>query len=277
MAPGDVFQPVIRHNDRYGKLRGVNPIVWTFLAVEEVAERGLTCQLHTGLRTPLSGRRRGQYEQLALAVVPTDKTTRLILQSRTESNKALPGYDVYSHPPDSKTTELIGRTDREGSVVVRPSEHTLRVLLVKHGGEFLARLPLVPGMQAEATAQIANDDQRLEAEGFITGLQEELIDLVTRREVLFAQVKNRIEEKEFDEAAKLVRQLQGLESREDFDLYLAQEQKRVFSSDRLIQAKIDQMFRKTRQLVNEYLDPKMIDQLDRQVRNARKQRGKAGS
>ena len=277
VAPGDVFQPVIRHNDRYGQLRGVNPIAWTFLAVEEVAERGLTCQLHTGLRTPLSGRRRGQYEQLALAVVPTDKTTRLILQSRTEPNQVLPGYDVYSHPPDSKTTELIGRTDREGSVVVRPGEHTLRVLLVKHGGEFLARLPLVPGMQAEATAQIANDDQRLEAEGFITGLQEELIDLVTRREVLLAQIKKRMEKKELDEAAKLVRQLQGLESREDFDLYLAEEQKKVFSSDRLIQAKIDQMFRKTRELVNEYLDPKVIDQLDRQVRNAQKQRGKAGS
>jgi len=277
VAPGDVFQPIIRHNDRYGKLRGANPVPWTFLTVEQVGRKGLTCRLHTGLRTPLSGRRRGRYEQLALAVVPTDKSTKLILQSRTEPDQVLPGYDVYSHPPDSKTTELVGRTDREGSVVVGPSEHTLRVLLVKHGDEFLARLPLVPGMQAQETAQIANDDQRLEAEGFITGLQEELVDLVTRREVLLAQVAKRMEKKEFDEAAKLVRQLRGLESREDFDLYLLEEQKKVFSSDRLIQAKIDQMFRKTRELVNEYLDPAVIDQLDRQVRSAQKQRGRAGS
>lgn len=277
VAPGDVFQPIIRHNDRYGKLRGANPVPWTFLTVEQVGQRGLTCQLHSGMRTPLSGRRRGQYEQLALAVQPTDKSTRLILQSRSEPPEALAGYDVYSHPPDSKTTELVGRTDLEGSVVVGPSENALRVLLVQHGAEFLARLPLVPGMQAEATAQIANDDQRLEAEGFITGLQEELVDLVTRREVLLAQIERRMEKKEFDEAAKLVRQLQGLESREDFDLYLAEEQKKVFSSDRLTQAKIDQMFRKTRELVNEYLDPTVIDQIDRQVRSAQKQRGRAGS
>jgi len=276
VRPGDVFRPVIRHNDRSGKLRAVNAIPWTFLTVEEVVQAGLTCRLHTGLRTPLSGRIRGRFEQLALGVTAPQKPTRLILRSRTDPDQVLPGYDVYSHPPDSKTTELVGRTDWEGSVVVAPGGSALRVLLVKNGAEFLARLPLVPGLEAEIAADIPNDDQRLEAEGFIAGLQEQLIDLVTRREVLLTQARKRIDERKLDEAAKLVRQLQGLESRDNFALHLAQEQKKIFSPDKLTQAKIDQMFSKTRKLVDEYLDPAAIDQLDRQLREAR-EAGKRGA
>jgi len=269
VRPGDLFRPVIRHNDRYGKVKGVLAIEWTFLTVEEVAPAGLACKLYTGLRSPLSGRRRGRYEQLALAVAPPGKPTRLTLQSRTKPHDPLIGYDVYSHPPGSKKTDLVGRTDRLGSVVVPPTDDPLRVLVVKNGSEFLARLPMIPGMEDEVVADIRNDDQRLEAEGFIRGLQEELIDLVIRREVLLAQYEARFGEKKYDEAEKLIRQLRALETRDDFALHLAQEQKKVFSADKLSQAKIDQMFSKTRKLVITYLDPAIIDQLDRQLREAR--------
>ena len=289
VRPGQVFEPVIRHNDRNGKLRAASPVPWTFLTADQPAQgatgvlpvgekhgqdaratqpsasAGFTCTLHTGLRTPLSGRRRGRFEQLAIAVGSTRQPTRLILQSRTDPHEVLPDYDVYSHPPDSKSTEPVGRTDRQGSVIIPPGEHTLRVLLIKNGGEFLARLPLVPGREAEVTAAIANDNQRLEAEGFITGLQEELIDLVTRREVLLVQANQQIDQKKFDEAEKLVRQLQGLESRDDFALHLTQEERKIFSPDKRVQAKIDAMFAKTRKLVDEYLNPNVIDQLDRQI------------
>jgi len=269
VRPGDLFRPVIRHNDRYGKLKGVLPIEWTFLTVEEVAPSGLACKLYTGLRSPLSGRRRGRYEQLALAVSPPGKPTRLTLRSRTEPHDPLIGYDVYSHAPDSKKTDRVGRTDRLGGVLVPPADPPLRVLLVRNGSEFLARLPMVPGIEPRVVADVRNDDQRLEAEGFIRGLQEELIDLVTRREVLIAQYEARFEEKQYDEAEKLIRELRALETRGDFALYLAQEQKKVFSADKLSQAKIDQMFSKTRKLVTTYLDPTVIEQLDRQLREAR--------
>ncbi len=269
VRPGDVFRPVVRHNDRYGKLRATLPIQWTFLTVEEVAPGGLECTLHTGLRSPLSGRRRGRYEQLALAVSPPRRPTRLVLRSRTEPHDPLLGYDVYAHAPHSKKTEPVGRTDRLGAVVVPPAERALRVLLVKHGGEFLARLPIVPGLETELTADVRNDDERLEAEGFIRGLQEELIDLVTRREVLMTQIRSRLEEEKFDEAEKLLAELRSLETRDDFALYLEQQQKKVFSADKLAQAKIDQMFSKTRKLVVAYLDPAPVEQLDRQLREAR--------
>ena len=47
----------------------------------------------------------------------------------------------------------------------------------------------------------------------------------------------------------------------------------VLSADKLTQAKIDQMFSKTRKLVVAYLDPAPVDQLDRQLRDAQTSKG----
>ena len=46
-------------------------------------------------------------------------------------------------------------------------------------------------------------------------------------------------------------------------------QKKVFSADKLAQAKIDQMFRKTREQVGFYLDPVVIEKLELQLQQAR--------
>jgi len=269
VQPGDLFRPVIRHNERSGKLRGVNAIDWTFLTVDAIAPTGVRCRLDSGFRSPISGRRRGRFEQLALGVLPSNATTKLTLQARTAPHQPLAGYDVYSHAPGSKTTEWIGRSDRGGSLEIGPGEPPLRILLVKHGTEFLARLPMVPGLRRALTAQIANDDQRLEAEGFVTGLQEELIDLVTRREVLLAQARRSLANRELDRAGELIRQVRSLDTREDFSLYLSQEKAKIFSPDKLVQAKINSMFNKTQRLVNQYLDPAPIDQLAGQLHQAR--------
>jgi hypothetical protein len=286
LAPGDLFQPVIRYNGRDGKLRKdkegnplpPQPVPWTFLTIEQVTPRGLTCELHSGLRTPLTGRRQGWVEQLALGVRPPGKPTRLVLQSRTDPDERLAGYDVYDHAPDSDTSQLLGRTDRQGSVTIPPGEHPLRMLLVKSGSELLARLPLVPGREPEQVAAVRDDDPRLQAEGYITGLQDELIDLVCRRAVLLAQVENQIDQKKLDEAEKLVRQLQRLKNRSDFDLYLLQEQRKIPpSTDKLAQAKIDAMFTKTRKLVDQYLRSEVIEQMARQVQKAKAAESAQGS
>lgn len=270
VSEGDLFRPLIRHSDRVGKLRGINAIPWTFLTVEEVLPAGFRCKVHSGFRSPLSARRRGRYEQLAVGVISPKSPTKLTLQSRIEPKQALAGYDVYAQSPGSEAAELVGRTNRQGNLMIHPGDHPLQVLLVRHGGELLARLPVVPGLESELSAEIANDDQRLEAEGFIKGLQEELVDLVTRREVLLARGRNQIKAGKLDEAGELVLELQSLKSRSDFSLYLTQEKKKVFSSDRLVQAKIDSMFKKTQSLLQDYLDPAQVEQLSRQLLDARR-------
>ena len=274
---GDLFRPVIRYNNREGKPLRITVVPWTFLTVEEVTRAELKCKLHTGLRSPLSGRRRGRIEQLALAVIPPRQPTRLTLTSRTDPEQVLPGYDVYAHPPDSKTTTLLGRTDRHGSLTIDPADHPLRVLLVKNGGELLARLPLVPGMPAEISAPIANDDQRLRAEGFIKGFEEQLVDLVTRREVLLAQIRTRMAAEQYDEAESLIRQLRRLKTRDELGRSLGQEENRLVSEDAAVQRKIDVMFHDTRTLLQQHLDPETVEQLARELLEARTTRRTAGS
>lgn len=275
VGPGAVFRPVIRYNDRDGNPRRIMPLPWTFCTVEEITSRQLVCRLHTGLRSPLSGRRRGRVRQLALAVVPPQRPSVLTLQSRSDPQQLLAGYDVYSHPPHSTTTVLLGRTDRRGCVSVPPvdKQNPLRVLMVRNGGEPLARLPIVPGMEPELFAAIANDDRRLEAEGIITGLQEEMVDLVARREVLFTRARTRIETGKLDEARELIDELRKLPDGPQFALKLNERQKRVRSGDAAVQAKIDALFDDTHKLLKKHLDPGPIEELWQELRRARGETG----
>ncbi|MBN2473030.1 MAG: hypothetical protein JXB62_00380 [Pirellulales bacterium] len=278
VGPGQVFRPIIRYNDREGNAARIVAVPWTCCTVQEsaakpVATGRVRCKLYTGLRSPLSGRRRGRIEQLALGVVPPHEPSVLVLQSRSTPCEALAGYEVYAHPPDSKTTTLLGRTDYRGRVPVLPAKDILRVLLVRNGGETLARLPMVPGIEPEVVASISNDDQRLKAEGYVTGLQEELVDLVTRRQILITLARARIDAGELDQAKQLIDELDRLPKRLEFNHRLGERQKSLRSSDSRVQARIDALFSDTRRLLEQHLGPEPIEEVWQKFRKAR---GEAG-
>ena len=273
VVPGSLFQPIIRYDDRQGKPKRIMVTPWTLLRVREVSEKGLTCETHSGIRSPLGGRRRGRVSQLALAVIDPKKPSRLVLKSRSDPDRVLVGYDVYAQAPGSKATELIGRTDYRGSVSIGPSELVLRTLYIKHGGALLARLPMVPGVSSQLEVRIADDDLRLEAEGFITGVQQELVDTVSRRAMLYARAKSRLEAGQLDEADSLIHELHVLGDPDKLAVLLDKEKKRTFSKDAAMQRKIEIMFDDTRKLLFEYIDPKQADELDEQLRKAREAAG----
>jgi hypothetical protein len=275
VRPGDVFRPVVRRNDRDGNIRGINAIEWTYLVVEQMDRQPINCRLYSGFPKPLSGRRRGRIEMLALRVVPPHGSSTLVLQSRSEDKQPLAGYHVYSHPPGVRNTVLLGPTDRRGQLRIPPAADPLRVLLVRNGTDTLARLPIVPGLQPKFFAPIANDDQRLEVEGFITGLQEELVDVVTRREVLLTRTRARIEKGELPEASKLVEELRTLQTADDFGQKLnsAQKQSRYRADDPVRQAKIERLFQDTRKLIIKHLDAKVLDEISQELRQAARAAG----
>ena len=134
----------------------------------------------------------------------------------------------------------------------------------------LARLPIVPGLQPTFIAPIANDDQRLEVEGFITGLQEELVDVVTRREGLLTRARARIEEGKLPEACELVDELRTLQTADDFNRVLtsAQKQRRYRADDPVRQAKIELLFQDTRKLIIKHLDAKALEAVSQELRRA---------
>lgn len=270
VRPGDVFRPVLRFNDREGNPRNIVPLEWTLLSARAAGDANVTCQLHSGLKSPLSGRRRGRVEPLALAVRPPHASTRLELRARTNPQRPLAGYEVHSQRPDSESTVLLGRTDGSGALVVAPDPAGLRVLWIKNGGLVLAKLPLLPGLDPAATALIPDDDERLAAEGIIHGLQHGFADLVVRRAVLMIQARARIEAGKLDEAQKLLDQLRSLGTQQQLAQIIRMARRKIYSQDPMIQHRIQKLFADTEQVVLRFLDDRQIEQLAEELRAARR-------
>jgi hypothetical protein len=266
---GDVLQPIVRYNDRQNNFRRAAPAPWSFCVVETITPEEARARVYSGMRAAMVVKGRGRVESLALRVVPPSGPTMLLLKSRTEPKEPLGGYEVYSHPPGGKSPTLLGLTDRQGRLLLPPDRALLRVLLVKSGNDLLARLPVVPGLEPQLTAELANHDRRLEAEGFLFGLQEELVDLVARRTILMALVRMRIEAGQFDQAAEKMDELNRLPKALQFTMRITREQERLASPDVAIQKKIDAMLADTRQLIDKHLGSDEIEALDRQLRAAR--------
>ncbi|MGD9645290.1 MAG: hypothetical protein AB7U73_06225 [Pirellulales bacterium] len=264
--PRDLLLPVIREFDRSGQARRVQPLDWTFVRVDDseaLPDRGT---LFSGLRSPLGRRRRGRTEQLAIVVRPPDGSTRLELCSRTQTDRPLVGYEVFAHAPDSPATRLLGTTDGRGHLQIDSvADDPLQILIVKHGQEFLARLPIVPGLFAVQRAPVIDDDLRMAVEGYVIGMQEQLVDTIVRRKILLARLRMRIEDGRAAEAQPLMDELRKLETPERFLNELTSRQRATVADDPVSAGKINKLFAETRDAIVRYLDPDEIDAAERQL------------
>lgn len=263
LAERDVLLPIIRRNDRLGEplANGIQSAAWTFLTVTGRRGLQLQCEVHSGMTSPLGGRSTTRTVRLALLAKPRLEATELAVQTQGDKPSPLGGYEVYSKPPDSEDAELLGVTDWRGRIAITKKPNPLQVLYVRNGGRLLARLPVVPGMEPLVTAQVPDDDPRLFAEGYVKGLQNRVMDLVARRELYLARFRRLLQKKEFDQAKALLEEFRALETRSDLARQLDQQEQRVKSPDRRVQARIDQLFTDTRQLILKFLDPRTTNQL----------------
>jgi hypothetical protein len=266
-----VFQPIVRYNDREGKLRTdrpPQPVPWTYLLVRDFEGSTATCETYSGLRSPLSARRRGRSEQLALLARPRSEATNLVLHSRVDSQRRLYGYEIYAYSPDSPKTTLLGRTDSQGVLRVEAGQHPLRLLVVKNGGEFVARLPLMPGLEPEMLAPVIDDDYRLAVEGYITGMQEQIVDLVAQRGTLIARIRASLDDGKPDQARQLLEELKSLRSGDELAVLLAEQRRKYFSGDALVRLKISKLFDDTLQVIVRNLGSGEIEQVSSEVAQA---------
>lgn len=263
---GDIYSPSLRFNERDGLPRKIMHIEWTLLAVSSVSEDGtnVTASLHTGLRSPLSNRRRGRVEQLAILVRPPQAPTQLVLRSRTQTSKPLAGYEVFAYGPDSRVTDLLGLTNRDGAIEI-PPHHGARIVIVKHGGELLAKLPLVPGLQPLMTAYLPDDTERLEAEGIIVGFQQAFIDLIARRKLYISRARKAIDDGKVDEARQHLEELKKLGSYAELTQTLRMAKQKVVSTDPRTQAKINKLFADTQKVVDKFFNDAEIEELTLEI------------
>lgn len=266
-----VYHVLARYEDRDGNARAVLTIPWTLLLPQAAEDgAGLPCEVISGVRNPLTARRRGRVELLAWGQRPPGGATVLRLLSRDENKKPLADYDVFAKTPGEETFRWVGRTDWQGSLSVADQDGTPLVLAIKHGTRLLAKVPLVPGLVSEAALSLPDDDPRLEAEAALRGIQDELVDLVVQRTVLLAKVRARVAEEKWDQAADLLDQIRKLKSREVFSSEIMQLQQRIYCPEPTAQQQVNRMFGEVRRLVNQYLDPSEFEKLVQQVASRRR-------
>jgi hypothetical protein len=266
IKPGDVFLPVVRRTTRGGDLMedGIQAVPWTYIEITESNAETIAGNLYSGSRRPLGGRRRGRVETLAAALRGDPQDTIVRLRSRTNAEKPLAGYDIFAQNVGEKSTTPLGSSGPDGRIRVPPGDTRIQTLFIKHGGQLLARLPIVPGALRAVDIPLPDDDMRLAAESHLAAVREDLVDLVARRNILMSRARQKIEQRDFESAKKLLRTLDELPSRSEFNL------KVTSAARRLRQRRIDQLFEATQTALAQHLDTRPISQLHDELREAQK-------
>ncbi len=268
LGPGALLLPVIRYDDRDGNPRQIRVVPWTCLRVQRREGPLAHCQVFSGLRSPLSRRRRGRTHMIAMLVRPLPRRTVLQVVSNDRFRTPLEGYEVLAYGPDDPKTTTLGWTDHRGQLELPPGDR-LRLLLIRSGYQVLARIPLVPGLEARIEAPVPNDDQRLTTESFLIALQQEVIDVVIQRQILIRRIEKRLAQGDVKTAEALLQRLIRLPGRDEFESRINRHRQSLDTTDRWLQARTDRLFRDTLTLVARYLDVRPVELAEQAVRRAK--------
>jgi hypothetical protein len=243
----------------------------TRLKVKQIKGDRVQCDIYSGLRTPFRRRVGVRSERYALLVKPRFSSTQLEIVKRSEDQEPLIDYEVYDKPftPNAEPI-LLGRTDFLGrlDIPVDPAA-PLKLLYVKCGNQLLARLPIVPGETLSVRVPIGDDELRLQAEGFIIGVQSATMDAYARRLELSARFKRRLDARDFEKAENMIAEARLLPSRGQLMQTLDQREASFTTTNPRVQKRIDVLFGEARKLLNTYPDIDLTNQLTADLAKAR--------
>ncbi|MGL4514851.1 MAG: hypothetical protein ACRCT8_17320 [Lacipirellulaceae bacterium] len=277
-APGTVLMPYTRRTNRSGVAGGA-PLTltrWTYLVIEPSAEGAKAkpsdlpiARVYSHKRSPFGVRRLGRVEHWAF-VVATDASrgTSLRLHDYTNRATALAGYAVLWGEPDDPKPVTLGRTGTDGRFTL-PAAESLRFATVRVGETVVARLPIAPGVESEIEVPLLDERPRLAAEAKITLLREELIDLVARRKILATRVRTKLLNNELEVAERLLRELEGLPARSQFNQRIDAAQRIYRATNPVLQRRLDRIFVEIQTTLAKALDTRDITDLNAELRRAR--------
>jgi hypothetical protein len=266
LQPGDVLLPFDRKVSTSGQTRGkdVRAIDWTYLLVSAPTVDSISnLEVISGYKQPFRTKRNRRNQQIAVRAKRTANESTIRLQSRSSEPVPLIGYEI--HEKGEKKTQFIGYTNWRGELVIPASESPIRTLLVRSGGRVTAKLPIVPGLREVVVASMRDDRQRVETDGFLSGIQTQLVDLVAQRESLTARIRRLIANRELDDARRLLDQMRDLPSKSDFENDIRRQQQTLKITDPSLRTRIDTMFVQTGRTLGKYLDPRRISELEAEL------------
>jgi hypothetical protein len=275
----DTLEPMTRKNDRNGNPILIGPLGWAFLSVDEIEGRNIKMDFYAGRAGGLQGRKNNRTFRMALKVRPQGESTLLRLHLQRKPDFPLIGYEIYEKELKSSSMTFVGRTDWDGRLRIESSDRPFRLLYVKNGGAVLARLPLVPGLYPTQIADLSGDDVRLQAEAYIRGVQNSIVDLIAIRELFKARIRLRLERGEADKAEVLMEALRGQPSNEELASDMGRRQTDFLGaltggSNANQRRKVDEMFTTTRELLSKHINPKMVRELEALLIKANENGGK---
>ncbi|MEL6105452.1 MAG: hypothetical protein AAFU85_05430 [Planctomycetota bacterium] len=276
---GDALQPMLRKNDRVGApISPPGAIDWACLITVEKTGPEIKMDYYSGRAGGLQGRKNRRTFRMGMRLKPRDESTELRLHVKGREDMPLIGYELYERELKSKSMTFVGRTNWDGRLDIERGERPMRLLYVKNGGAVLARLPLVPGLTESEVADLKGDDLRLQAEAYIRGVQNAIIDLVAVRKLLAARIRKRLRKGQTEEAEDLYKKLREQPTNEKLANEMGRRQagflQEIGTRNQTERKKIDKMFSKTREMLGKQINDAIIRELGADFDRARDNGGK---
>lgn len=278
LRAGDVLQPFSVRKDRVGTPMpgGTASMPWTYIEVDLPSD-GESGETFTGryrsVGRPTGVRRGGRTEIVAIGMRHDPDPSTIELRARGEKEKPLAGYEVFVQGKDSQDLSLVGKSDEAGNIRIEPGETGVRMVYVKSDGVTLALLPVVPGAQERITVPLPDDDMRLRAAARLAALREDIVDVVARRTIYMARVRQQMREKNFEEARGLLRELDELPGVTQFRRTIDLDAQLMRTDDAQVQRRIDKLFSDTRGALGKFLNPQPVAALHEELRQAELRHG----
>jgi hypothetical protein len=175
-------------------------------------------------------------------------------------------------PVEDRTTYL---SDRRGLIVV-PSDpdNPLRHALVHSGGAVLASVPLIPGLEHRMALELPDDRARLNVEGELAMMEDDLIDAVASRSVIMTRARGAARAERWDDVDVFLEELNGLPDFAQFDrrlnaVRLPAEQTARQLGDRVAQSRIVRLCREFREIAEVRLSGDVIRDFETEMNQLR--------
>ena len=271
LPDGSILVPLVVRKDRNGRPRtdAAREVPWTVIVVAGQGGPITRGRIVSGYGQPLRTRRTRRLEQFAQLIRAPHTTTTLSLRER-ETGAQLASYELWRRDESGEPSLLVAKSNDQGNITLDKADVPFGSFLVRHGSRFLIEVPLVVGRRPVEILNLRDDDERLEIEGFVRGVQDQLVDLVTQRQIIAQQIRLQIERKEWEAAEQSIQRLRQLGNRTEFVSQVQSRQRQLAGGNlRLQQRYIDRMFQQTRELLDRHLDPLLPQRLTEELNMAR--------
>ena len=152
------------------------------------------------------------------------------------------------------------------------------MIYVKRGSRALLKLPIIPGLKDEVVTRVPDDDARLNAEGVISGVRIEILSLVAERAIYESRVEQSLNDKDIDEASRLIEEYLRLETPQNLKTRMADEESRLkgLTRNKRELGRIGEMFQVLREILNDKVAASQEQMLREKLLKAKQARDAAG-